>query len=265
MPEKYILIVDDEPLQRIGVRTMVKDLGDYKLDSCEDVREALKLLEERARSGEPMYSLVMCDLQLPLQKGLKADTWGGANLLYRIHTEFGHDIKLVLYSTKGNLPNIGDMQQLDQAGASALYVPPNAKEDEFRDALRVVMNGHRFVHRIFKPMGILAADPANRCPLDPVEYYCARLIAENNGKRGAAEVWSAECDQEVTVNMVDDLLEGIYSVMSMEFEEFSSLKGEQKAQRLSTWYHNKAVAAYGAALPVKHESRKRREKKYHFT
>ncbi len=51
-----------------------------------------------------------------------------------------------------------------------------------------------------------------QCPIDQVVYYCVRLIAEHMGKEGGAEKWGSP----VTINIIDDLLEDIYAILSLE-------------------------------------------------
>ena len=265
MPNRRVLIIEDRLVQCAGIRSMLHELGEFEIDVREDVEGALRLLDERAASHEEMYFLILSDMELPERKGQKPDIWAGANLLHIISKNYSKT-NLVLYTCVGELPSKGDFNQLMQAGASALWGPNNVSEKDFLDQLRQVVSGNMVINRAFKDLARLAADPGNRCPFDPVQYYCIRLIAENRGRKGAAEEWNRAraCDpnaKEVTWNMIDELLGEIYIYLADEIEDFESLLPEQKNSCLSNWYWN-AIPRYGAAVPVNYETPKQRRKKY---
>lgn len=247
MKMKQALIVDDEPLQCRGVRGILESLG-YIVTDCNNADTALDLLRKNSD-----YALIMVDKSIPERPGDKNDEHIGAYLVLRIAREFPFTGYLSLYTTLSE-PNIGDIRQVYQAGASALAAPSGSDEKTFANAVDMVATGHQILSPRFRHVGIQALEPDNQCPLDQVEYYCVRLIAEHRGKEGAAAKWGPP----VTVHMIDDLLEDIYAVLSFEMEGFTDLPKEKKSVKLAEWYHDKAVKIYGVALPVAYESRKRR-------
>lgn len=251
MKMKQALIVDDEPLQCRGVRGVLETLG-YMVTDCNNAESALKLI----RNSDD-YSLVMVDKSIPEHQGDKNDESIGAYLVLRIAREFPFTGYLALYTALSE-PNVGDIRQVYQAGASALAAPSGSDERTFANAVEMVATGHQILSPRFRHFGIQALDPDNQCPLDQVEYYCVRLIAEHRGKEGASEKWGPP----VTIHMIDDLLEDIYAVMSFEIEGFVNLPKEKKSVKLAEWYHDKAVKLYGVALPVAYESRKKRRGAY---
>lgn len=249
MEMKQALIVDDEPLQRRGVRGILETLG-YRVTDCSNAEAALDLLQ---KNGE--YSLIMVDKSIPERAGDKDDEHIGAYLVLRVAREFPFAGYLVLYTALSE-PNVGDIRQVYQAGASALAAPSGSDERTFANAVEMVATGHQILSPRFRHFGMQALDPDSQCPLDQVEYYCVRLIAEHRGKEGAAAKWGPG----VTVHMIDDLLDGIYAVMSFEVEGFDDLPREKKSVKLAEWYHDKAVKLYGVAIPVAYEPRRKRRK-----
>jgi CheY-like chemotaxis protein len=249
MKMKQALIVDDEPLQRRGVRGVLETLG-YMVADCNNAEGAFDLLR---KNGD--YSLIMVDKSIPEHQGDKDSEHIGSYLVLRIAREFPFAGYLVLYTALSE-PNVGDIRQVYQAGASALAAPSGSDERTFANAVEMVATGHQVLSPRFRHFGIQALDPDNQCPLNQVEYYCVRLIAEHRGKEGAAEKWGPP----VTVHMIDDLLEDIYAVMSFEIDGFTDLPKEKKSVNLAEWYHDKAVKLYGVAIPVPYEPRRKRRK-----
>jgi hypothetical protein len=94
--------------------------------------------------------------------------------------------------------------------------------------------------------------------LDPVEYYCARLISEHRGKEGSAEKWGPG----ITVHIIDELLDDIYDKLTTCIRGFVGLPKERKQTALAKWYHDHAVKLYGTAARVDYEPRKARRKKW---
>lgn len=252
MSKKRVLVVDDEPFARSGVCAELRKVDDFDILECGNVESALQLLHTYTD-----FSLVLVDLRLPetIQAEVehKISPGAGAALLRRISNDFPFASRnLVLYTTKGAVPDVGDMQHVLRAGASALAASSGVPEEKLLNDLKAIANGEWIVHAPFKSTGIVAIDPENECPFDQVEYYCIRLIAENRGKKGAAQKWNEERGQEipVTEHIIDDLLEYIYARMAGEYDDFYELGKDAKQRRLSKWYHDEAVPRYGRAVPV---------------
>ncbi|MCI0565260.1 MAG: response regulator, partial [Nitrososphaera sp.] len=182
MTTKHALIVDDEPLQSMGARGVLEDLG-YEVTECNNAEAALELLQ---KGGD--FALVMVDKKIPERQGDKANEHIGAYLVLRIAREFRFIGYLALYTALSE-PNVGDIRQVYQAGASALAAPSGSDRETFAKAVEMVASGHQVLSPRFRHFGIQALDPDNQCPLDQVEYYCVRLIAEHRRKEGAAEKW----------------------------------------------------------------------------
>ncbi|GER79105.1 MAG: hypothetical protein DPW21_00755 [Anaerolineae bacterium] len=262
MNKKRVLVVDDEPFARSGVCAELLKVDDFDIKECGNVEDALELLRKHTD-----FSLVLVDLRLPETRQAEAEhqvsPGAGAALLRRISNDFPFASRnLVLYTTKGAIPDVGDMQHVLRAGASALAAFSGVSKEKVFNDLKAIVNGEWIVHAPFKNTGIVAIDPENECPFDQVEYYCIRLIAENRGKKGAAEKWNEERSQEIplTEHIIDDLLEDIYARMAEEYDDFYELGRDAKQRRLSKWYHDDAVPRYGRAVPVDYVSKNKRTK-----
>jgi len=210
MPIKYALIVEDDELKHESEKLIIKELG-YEVSICRDAATAINILK-----GEKDYSLVMVDkaiLENPDDK-IPAE-WVGASLIFTIARDFRFVSHLVLFTSLSE-PNVGDIQQVYKAGASALAAPPSTDKQTFMKALEMVTLGHQVLSPRFKIFGSQAMDPESQCPLDAVEYYCVRLIAEHRGKEGAAKKWG----NGVSVYNIDDLLDDIYIALSEKISNF---------------------------------------------
>lgn len=252
MPAKYALIVEDVELKHEAEVLILENLG-YEATVCRDSETAIKIL----RNTEKDYSLVMVDKEILEKPEDKIpQEWVGASLIFTIAREFRFVSHLVLFTSLSD-PNVGDIQQVYKAGASALAAPPNTDKQTFIKALEMVTMGHQVLSPRFKVYGSQAMEPEAQCPLDAVEYYCARLIAEHRGKEGAAKKWG----NGVSMNNIDDLLEDIYIVFLGFIPDFDKLSKDGKSFEIGKWYHDVAVKTYGAAFPIKYESKSVRRKK----
>ena len=63
MPEKSVLIVDDEPIVRESIRDWLKDAG-YQVATAESGEEALEMIKKQD------FSIVILDVRLPGKTGI---------------------------------------------------------------------------------------------------------------------------------------------------------------------------------------------------
>ena len=251
--KRRVLIVEDKPVVREGMQGILEELGYDVITDYTDAQSVLEYLEK----SDDIY-MVMVDKQIPEAPGMREEEGVGPNLLLAVYERFPLIPRLVLY-THLREANISDVQKVLRTEASAIAFSSGSKEkkEEIIDQLKRVVKGDMVISPMFKRFAREAMDPENQCPLDPVEYYCARLISENLRKEGAANKWK-EFGKEVTFYMVDELLEDVYGKLQEHLgEDWPKPKKEQK---LSEWYHYKAVLKYGRALPVPYEPRAARSK-----
>jgi DNA-binding NarL/FixJ family response regulator len=252
VPPPRLFIVEDEPLQKRGLVDLLRDQGYDVVAECEDALSALAYLE-----CDHAFALIMVDKQIPEEPGVPPQEGTGPNLLLSIKHKFRFIGPMALYTTLAQ-PNIGDIQRVYQIGASALAIPPGEKVENFIKALDLIIQGGQFLSPLFSKLGAGAVDPKYQCPLDPVEYYCARLISEHRGKEGTAEKWGAG----ISVHIVDELLDDIYQKLGTCIRGFVDLPKEKKQTMLAKWYYDYAVKLYGAAARIEYESRRMRRKKW---
>jgi len=62
-----VLVVDDEPMMRQLIGRLLHDIGFGTIDAVEDGAEAMKRLEV----SSSQYSVVLCDLEMPIISGLE--------------------------------------------------------------------------------------------------------------------------------------------------------------------------------------------------
>ncbi len=121
-----ILIVDDHPIVRAGLKRLLADLPHVELSEAAGGKEALVL----CRQGRP--DLVILDLNLP---GL-----GGLEVIKRLKLEAPEQRILALSMHDDPLYAMRALQ----AGAAG-YVSKNAPPDEIRDGILRVASGQSYV------------------------------------------------------------------------------------------------------------------------
>ncbi|MBI5305476.1 MAG: hypothetical protein HY868_25330 [Chloroflexi bacterium] len=247
-----MFVVEDSPLQKVGLVDILREHDYDVVAECGDAAGALEFL-----TRDHAFSLIMVDKQIPEEADERPAEGVGTNLLLTIGKTYPFIGPLVLY-TALNSPNLGDIQRVYQAGASALAIPPGALIEEFIKALELVTTGHQVLSPLFKRLGVGAVNPRNQNPLDPVEYYCARLISEHRGKEGSADKWGAG----MSVHIIDEILEDIYEKLGMCIKGFAELPKDKKQLMLARWYHDRAVESFGTATRVDYAPRKARRQKW---
>ncbi len=111
---RTILIVDDEP-DIVALTQKFLQLGGFETITCNNGKEALKILEERYRD----ISLVLLDIMMP---GIS-----GKDVLLKIKSaeEYQH-IKVVLFTVKSFKE---DIQQGKESGADGYITKPFSGSD----------------------------------------------------------------------------------------------------------------------------------------
>jgi DNA-binding NarL/FixJ family response regulator len=165
-----ILLADDHPVVREGVRTLLEEEGHSIVGEASDGWEAVHM------AGTLWPDVVVLDLAMPLLNGLAA-----AEAILKESP--GAKIVLLTMYTQDRY-----VQAALQAGVSA-YVLKSRAYDELRQALVEVQRGHRFLSP-----GIPRA-AAEDCPVDegvpaslltPREKQVLQLIAEGKTTKEAA-------------------------------------------------------------------------------
>ena len=134
MNEKHnirILLVEDQPLCRLGVRMALTNSGfGCVLEAeAEDVRQAVAFLEQHGRD----IDLVLLDYALP--DGTGKDVIDAVRRL-------GLDLKIVMLSGEAGGATV---QQLMDSGING-FMSKNVRPEEIATVLASVMQGHDFSH-----------------------------------------------------------------------------------------------------------------------
>ena len=161
-----ILIVDDHPIVRRGIATLVADQSDMSLVAeASNGREAI----QQFRGHRPDVTLM--DLQMPEMNGLDA--------IIAIRGEFP-EVRIIVLTTY-----TGDAQVLRalKAGARA-YLIKNLLHKELLDTIRAVHAGKK---TLSPEASFQFAEHATDDALTPGEIRVLRLIAEGNANKQIAD------------------------------------------------------------------------------
>ncbi|HJZ63215.1 MAG TPA: response regulator transcription factor [Candidatus Acidoferrum sp.] len=161
-----ILAVDDHPIVRRGIATLVSAESDMELVAeASNGREAIK----QFRTHRPHVTLM--DLQMPEMNGLDA--------IIAIRNEFP-DARVIVLTTY-----VGDVQILRalKAGASA-YLIKSLFHKELLDAIRAVHSGKK---TISPEASFQLCEHSTDDALTPAEIAVLRLIAVGNANKQIAD------------------------------------------------------------------------------
>jgi DNA-binding NarL/FixJ family response regulator len=168
-----ILVVDDHPVVREGVETLVRRQPDMRIVAqAANGREAI----EQFREHHPDVTLM--DLQMPEMNGLDA--------LIALRSEFS-EARVIVLTTY-----VGDVQVLRaiKSGARA-YLLKNALHKELLDTIRAVHAGKKYIS---SDATFELAEHATDAALTPAEVRVLRLIAEGNANKEIAAQLSVSED-----------------------------------------------------------------------
>ena len=166
-----ILIVDDHPIVRAGLRRLLAGEPEYQVQEAASGREALAVFREY----QP--ELVMLDLSMP---GI-----GGLEVIGRLRTENPAVRVLVLSMHREPIY----ARRALQAGAAG-FMSKNAPADRLLEAVGRVAAGHRYIeHEIAQELA-LANIPAPGVPLhdlSPREFEILRLLGDGSSLHQIAD------------------------------------------------------------------------------
>ena len=78
-----VLNVEDNPIKHCQIRRALEQCGVKEVDCCNNLQDALYLLEERTGMGR-RYDLIVTDMNYPLEKGGETCGQAGEILIQRI-------------------------------------------------------------------------------------------------------------------------------------------------------------------------------------
>jgi two-component system, NarL family, invasion response regulator UvrY len=166
-----ILIVDDHPIVRAGLRRLLAGEQEIDVREAADAKEALAVF----RGYRP--DLVILDLNLP---GV-----GGLELIKRLRLEDG-DLGVLVVSMHDD--PIFALRAL-QAGAAG-YVSKNAPPEEILEGIRRVADGQSYVAQTLAQEMALLQARSRRRPLDdlsPRDLEILRMLGEGRSLRQIAD------------------------------------------------------------------------------
>jgi DNA-binding NarL/FixJ family response regulator len=161
-----ILVVDDHPLLREGIASLILNQPDIKLlAEASNGREAIELF----RSHHPDVTLM--DLQMPDMNGVDA--------IIAIRDEFPEARIVVLTTYAGDAL----AQRALKAGARSYLLKGNVRKD-LLDTIRAVYSGHKRIH---PEVAAQLADHAGDDALTAREVEVLLLIAGGNSNKAIAD------------------------------------------------------------------------------
>ena len=164
-----VLAVDDHPLLRDGISTLIANQTDMQLIAeASTGREAL----DQFRKHRPDITLM--DLQMPEMSGIDA--------MSAIRGEFP-DARIIVLTT-----HAGDVQvsRALKAGARA-YLLKGLLRKELLETIRAVHSGHK---RVSSEIAAEIAEHATDDALTPREVDVLRLVAQGNANKAVAALLS---------------------------------------------------------------------------
>jgi DNA-binding NarL/FixJ family response regulator len=161
-----ILVVDDHPLLREGIASLILNQPDIKLlAEASNGREAIEIF----RSHRPDVTLM--DLQMPDMNGVDA--------IIAIRDEFPEARIVVLTTYAGDAL----AQRALKAGARSYLLKGNVRKD-LLDTIRAVYSGHKRIH---PEVAAQLADHAGDDALTAREVEVLLLIAGGNSNKAIAD------------------------------------------------------------------------------
>jgi DNA-binding NarL/FixJ family response regulator len=149
MPHR-VLIIDDHPLMRDAIRTLLDDLAEpHGVDTASTLGEAMRKL-----SDEPTFDLMLLDLRLPDASGFEG--------LKTLRSRFPSCPTVVL---SGDLDCNTILHCLELGAAG--FIPKTLSSDGLRNALRVVADGDIYVPQQVIVQRTTAAGQSSRDATDP--------------------------------------------------------------------------------------------------
>lgn len=124
---KYILICDDHPAIRKGVRLLLSaEFPDVIFEEASNVNDARKKLDERK------WSMIILDVNMPGRSGLE--------FLEELK-KAGNPIPVLVFSMQQESGIAIRVMRLGAAG----FLSKTAPDDEFNLAVRTILNGRKFI------------------------------------------------------------------------------------------------------------------------
>lgn len=179
MEKIKILIVDDHPLIRNGLRSLF-----INEENVQEVNEATDGQDMIGKLKDKLYDLILMDVRMPRVNGIEAT---------KFITENYPEIKVLALSTYDDDSHIVNMLE---AGARG-YLLKNAGKDELMKAISTVVSGESYfsqevssklLNKYLKdkqPLG--SSDDKEVVPLTKRETEILKLIAEENTNQDIAE------------------------------------------------------------------------------
>ena len=156
-----VLIVDDHPLMREAVGSLLADLlPGAEQTTAGSVADALRLLETA-----PLPEVAVLDLCLP--------DGDSEPVVRRLRTGGGPDARIFVLSASGDA---ADARRMLRAGASG-YCPKSESPQTLAAALRLVLDGHRYVPTLLLDLGNDLSLPASPGRLTQRQREVLELLA----------------------------------------------------------------------------------------
>jgi DNA-binding NarL/FixJ family response regulator len=165
-----VLLVDDQPLVRTGVRALLeRDEGIEVVAESENGREALVDIDRHRPD------VVLLDLQMPAMDGLavlrelerRGGPVSGRSTNAHVDTSTGHGVRVVVLTTFGEDDNVFTALRLGASG----FLLKDAGPRQLRDAVRTVAAGDALLspgvtRRVIERLADTAVAPGSASRLD---------------------------------------------------------------------------------------------------
>jgi DNA-binding NarL/FixJ family response regulator len=190
-----VLVVDDHPVYRHGLRTALEHVADIEIvGDCDDGAAAVEAVAELAPD------VVLMDVRMPGMDGVEAA---------RLITERNPDVRVVMLTAS---QDASDLVASIRAGASG-YILKEASTEEVADVVRAITQGRAFVSSTMTPklfaefnaLALRAEDGEGERRLTRREVEILGLVAEGLSNKQIAQ--RLVISQNTVKNHVRNILE----------------------------------------------------------
>ncbi len=123
MSMSQILVVDDEDTVRESIAALIEKRLGHEVTTCKNISEAIKVIKNER------FDLIITDMQMPLETGLKMDEEGGLQVI-RTVKESGIQVPIIVMTGYGTIENAVDAMRL--GAFDYLQKPPDFEDLQWK-------------------------------------------------------------------------------------------------------------------------------------
>ncbi len=123
MSMSQILIVEDEDAVRESLAALIEKRLGHEVTTCKNISEAIKVIKNER------FDLIITDMQMPLETGLRMDEEGGLQVIRAVN-EAGIQVPIIVMTGYGTIENAVDAMRL--GAFDYLQKPPDFEDLQWK-------------------------------------------------------------------------------------------------------------------------------------